>query len=582
MQDPQPELPDSRKQMTTDFTRAARYPAGPSKGRPNGQAPAPGVAEAFGRQGAPEQGPHPSPVPVPLSRAADEAALRRVARRRARMPVQRRDRVDVRYSAGEKAAILAKARSLNIAAAHYVGAVVTAHLDGNLNVALPGQRTPLDDLIDELAALRRELASIGNNANQIARKLNSGTPLHAGDLAALAHTERIQQSVAVSHPPRRAHRERGRTPQARLMIAKISSGKNTAGLIRYLYGPGRANEHTNPHLVASWDGYAPDPAHTTTPADAAATRKLLVADLDLHVNQARRHHRAPAQHVWHCSLRTAPGDRTLTDDEWAHIARRVVAATGIAPEGDPDGCRWIAVRHAPDHIHIAATTVRPDLRTARHWNDYLTADRELIAIEKEYGLQQVARGDRTAAKRPTRAEHEKAHRTGRDRTARETLRTTVAAATTTEEFISLLQHTDGVLVDVKHFPSGDVRGYTVALQGDTNGKQEPIWYSGSKLAPDLSLPNSPPSVKLSTPCPSSRPRAFGPSSAKPPRNSSEPPAPASRPNTSTLVPCAAPCGPWSVNPSPGTVPCWRCSWTPPSSSSSPPPAGTNSATTHSR
>ncbi|WP_308405553.1 plasmid mobilization relaxosome protein MobC [Streptomyces tardus] len=104
----------------------------------------------------------------------------------------------MRYSAGEKAAILAKARSLNIAAAHYVGAVVMTHLDGKLNVALPGQRTSIDDLIDELAALRRELAGIGNNANQIARKLNAGAALHAGDLAALAHAERIQQSVAAS------------------------------------------------------------------------------------------------------------------------------------------------------------------------------------------------------------------------------------------------------------------------------------------------------------------------------------------------------------------------------------------------
>ncbi|MBU7597389.1 MobC family plasmid mobilization relaxosome protein [Streptomyces sp. P38-E01] len=198
MHDPQPELPTRQRKMTADSTRAARYAVGPSKGRPNGGASAPEVAEALGRQGAPEQEQHPPPVPVPLSRAADEAALRRVARRRARMPVQRRDRVDVRYSAGEKAAILAKARSLNIAAAHYVGAVVMTHLDGKLNVALPGQRTSIDDLIDELAALRRELAGIGNNANQIARKLNAGAALHAGDLAALAHAERIQQSVAAS------------------------------------------------------------------------------------------------------------------------------------------------------------------------------------------------------------------------------------------------------------------------------------------------------------------------------------------------------------------------------------------------
>ncbi|GGO54522.1 relaxase/mobilization nuclease domain-containing protein [Streptomyces lasiicapitis] len=273
------------------------------------------------------------------------------------------------------------------------------------------------------------------------------------------------------------------------MIAKISSGKSTAGLIRYLYDTKKAKDHTDPHLVASWDGFAPDPGRTD---DFTAVKKLLVADLDLHVKQAKRLGRAPEKHVWHCSIRAAESDRRLSDEEWADIARRVIAATGIATADDPDGCRWVAVRHAPDHIHIAATKVRADLRTARHWNDYLIADRELAAIEKEYDLHQVVRGDRTAAKRPTRAEQEKAKRAGHDRTARELLRTTVrtavAAATSTEEFIRLLEHTDGVLVDVKHFPSGDVRGYTVALQGDTNGKTEPIWYSGSELAPDLSFP----------------------------------------------------------------------------------------------
>ncbi|MFD4553466.1 relaxase/mobilization nuclease domain-containing protein [Streptomyces sp. NPDC058469] len=270
------------------------------------------------------------------------------------------------------------------------------------------------------------------------------------------------------------------------MIAKISGGKDTAGLIRYLFDTKKAKDHTDPHLVASWDGFAPDPGRTD---DFGAAKRLLVADLDLHVKQARRLGRAPEKHTWHCSIRAAKSDRHLSDEEWAHIARRVVAATGIAPEGDPDGCRWVAVRHAPDHIHIAATKVRADLRTARHWNDYLTADHELAAIEKEYGLFQVVRGDRTAAERPTRAEQEKARRAGHDKTARERLRTTVrtavAAASAIEEFVDLLGHLDGVLVEVVHFPSGDVRGYKVAIADDAQG---PIWYSGSKLAPDLSLP----------------------------------------------------------------------------------------------
>ncbi|MFH9687206.1 relaxase/mobilization nuclease domain-containing protein [Streptomyces sp. NPDC017413] len=273
------------------------------------------------------------------------------------------------------------------------------------------------------------------------------------------------------------------------MIAKISGGKSTAGLIRYLYGPGRANEHTDPHLVASWDGYAPDPGRTD---DVTAARKLLVADLDLRVKQARRLDRAPEKHVWHCSIRAAETDSILSDEKWADIARRVVAATGISPTDDPDGCRWVAVRHTPDHIHIAATKVRGDLRTARHWNDYLTADRELAAVETEYGLHQVARGDRTAAKRPTRAEQEKAHRNGQAKTARERLRTTVrtavAAAASMEEFVHLLSNVDGMLLEVVHFPSGDVRGYKVARTDDTNAGGEPVWFSGSGLSSDLSFP----------------------------------------------------------------------------------------------
>ncbi|MFJ9086902.1 relaxase/mobilization nuclease domain-containing protein [Streptomyces sp. NPDC102384] len=273
------------------------------------------------------------------------------------------------------------------------------------------------------------------------------------------------------------------------MIAKITGGKETGGLLRYLYDP-RKKGHNDPHLVASWDGFAPDPGRTTDDPDT--TRKQLVADLDLHVKQAERLGRAPERHMWHCSIRAATTDRHLTDDDWADIARRVVAATGIAPAGDPDGCRWVAVRHADDHIHIAATTVRADLRPARHWNDYLTADRELAKIEEEYGLFQVVRGDRTAAKRPTRAEQEKAKRAGQPGTARErlriTVRTAVAAARGTEDFLDLLAQTDGVQVDVKHFPSGDIRGYTVALTSDTNQAGEPIWFSGSELAPDLSFP----------------------------------------------------------------------------------------------
>ncbi|MET8557573.1 relaxase/mobilization nuclease domain-containing protein [Streptomyces sp. NPDC004959] len=261
-------------------------------------------------------------------------------------------------------------------------------------------------------------------------------------------------------------------------------GRDTARLLAYLYGPGRREEHTAPHLVASFDHQAPDPGRDpgTTRADLA---RLLDEPLHLLPADAR-----PAGHVWHASVRAAPEDRTLTDAEWADVARRVVAATGIDP-GDGAGCRWAAVRHADDHIHLVATLVREDGRRPRHHLSAKRAQTECRAIEKDYGLRRVRTGDGTAAKRPTPAEQHKAARRNRDRTPREELRqavrSAVAGASSDAEFFRRLSEA-GLRVRTRVAPSGDVIGYTVAQPGDRNGKNEPVWYSGSKLAPDLSLP----------------------------------------------------------------------------------------------
>ncbi|MFD7482523.1 plasmid mobilization relaxosome protein MobC [Streptomyces mirabilis] len=196
------EPPTHQQEMTTTpaTSASARYPAGPSKGRTNGDASAPGVAEELGHQGAPE-GEQPADTTTttttaPLPRAAEAAALHRVARRRRRGTVQRKERVDVRYSVAEKTEILREARSLNIAGAHYVGAVVMAHVHGDLS--LPGQRTPFDDYIDELTTLRSEVAKIGHNINQIAKKLNSGGHPHPGDTALLGQAERTLGAVGAT------------------------------------------------------------------------------------------------------------------------------------------------------------------------------------------------------------------------------------------------------------------------------------------------------------------------------------------------------------------------------------------------
>jgi hypothetical protein len=274
------------------------------------------------------------------------------------------------------------------------------------------------------------------------------------------------------------------------MIPKIGRGSRTYGLLAYLYGPGRREEHADPHLVASWDGFAPDP-HGDPAGDPQAKAVLarLADALDLRVKQAGT--AAPAQHVWHCSVRTAPGDRPLTDGEWNTVAHRLVQAVGLAPDDDPDCCRWVAVRHAEDHIHIVATLVRGDLRRPRMNYDYKRAQAACRRIEREWGLRRLNAGDGTAAKTPTSAECFKAERLGLDQTPRDALREAVrqslaGAATETEFFTRLREH--GVRVKPRLGPSGDALGYSVALPGDRNADGRPIWYPGSQLAPDLSLP----------------------------------------------------------------------------------------------
>ncbi|MFF4820742.1 relaxase/mobilization nuclease domain-containing protein [Kitasatospora sp. NPDC001309] len=270
------------------------------------------------------------------------------------------------------------------------------------------------------------------------------------------------------------------------MIPKIRTGTDRSfPLIDYLFGPGKHEEHTNQHLVASWNNFAPDPG----PNPERHLVAKLANQLDQPVKALGK--RAPDNKIWHCSLRTAPGDRHLDDAEWATIARRIVHATGIAPEGDTAACRWVAVRHADDHIHIAATLVRQDGRLAALSFDKRKAQAEARLIEKEYGLRQLNPGDGTAAKNPTSQEQWKAERTGRTETPRESLREAVrqavAGAAGEEEFFTRLREA-GLRVKLRNAPSGDVLGYSVALPGDRNRDGEPIWFPGSTLAPDLSLP----------------------------------------------------------------------------------------------
>ncbi|GAB3121003.1 relaxase/mobilization nuclease domain-containing protein [Streptomyces calidiresistens] len=271
------------------------------------------------------------------------------------------------------------------------------------------------------------------------------------------------------------------------MIPRIHKrGQRTLGLLHYLYGPGKFEEHTDPHLVASWDHNVPDPGR-----EENATLKQLQRLLDQPIENLEASER-PRKHVWHLSVRNAAEDRVLTDEEWGDIARGMVAAAGVDdPEQGGAGCRWVAVRHAEDHIHIVATLVREDGYKPRLHNDAVRVQNRARTLEAELGLRRLNQGDGTAVRRPTSAERHKARRRGRERTAREELREAVrgavAGAWGEEEFFERLAAA-GLLIRRRVAPSGDLLGYKVALPGDRNKDGEPVFYAGARLAPDLSLP----------------------------------------------------------------------------------------------
>ena len=210
--------------------------------------------------------------------------------------------------------------------------------------------------------------------------------------------------------------------------------------------------------------------------------------------QAALGKRAYARPVWHCSMRAAPEDRILSDDEWAAIAHEVLDRTGLAPYGQEDeAVRWVAVRHGDDHIHLVAMLARQDGgKPGLSW-ERVKVRAACLAAEQRYGLRSTAPADRTAARRPTRAENEKAARRGLEETSRITLRrqvaTAAAAANSEDEFFARLGQA-GVLVR-KRFSiknPGQVTGYSVALPGDTAKTGGPVWYGGGKLAADLTWP----------------------------------------------------------------------------------------------
>ncbi|MFD5030276.1 hypothetical protein ACFWM0_07615 [Streptomyces sp. NPDC058405] len=137
------------------------------------------------------------------------------------------------------------------------------------------------------------------------------------------------------------------------MIAHLQRANDTVGVLSYLYGPGERGAHVGPRLIAG-------DCHGTPLEVLAEPDSLLYLSHALDALAERLGARAPERPVWICLVRSDPHRPDLTDSQWATVTRRLMAATGIAPDGDPDACRWIALRNQPRQVHVVATLARED------------------------------------------------------------------------------------------------------------------------------------------------------------------------------------------------------------------------------
>lgn len=299
-------------------------------------------------------------------------------------------------------------------------------------------------------------------------------------------------------------------------------GKDMPGLMKYLYGGGKTDEHTNQRMVASSPGLAMAYQGALSPAEArdlgrvveSSWRAQLVPQLAIAnasgggvssevlkdgsvFGGVRDFDR---EHVYHLIVSLPPGEG-WTDDQWATVAEDLVRGMGFTdgPEDD-QGCRWVAVHHGlsaggNDHLHIAVNLIRQDgRRAALPRNDFAEANRVREQIEKEHDfvLPLRDRGQSSSLPAYHQAEHQRAQRMSGERghsiPDRVMLQQVVRGAATTSnteaEWIdTVLEGHPGVQLEPsrRDAVTGDVVGYRVRL-GD-----EGLWFNSSDLARDLTL-----------------------------------------------------------------------------------------------
>ncbi|WP_328811779.1 relaxase/mobilization nuclease domain-containing protein [Rhodococcus sp. NBC_00294] len=308
------------------------------------------------------------------------------------------------------------------------------------------------------------------------------------------------------------------------MIPNITRGAKMTGLVSYLAGPGRSNEHENPHIVAGHDSViltAPtgelshaeaielaheiDTARVVFGTEVSYTnrRRMNAAIEDGTPRSVALADATSDRNVWHCSLSLNPDEGELSDEKWGAIAADFMREMGFDdPESPRPSARWVAIRHGKttaggDHIHIAASAVREDGTKVDTFNDFTRAQAACNTLERTHGLVVLTSRENERGTRGTKpAEAARATRVGAPETSRALLERTVRACATASkteaEFVRRLRG-QKVLLRPRYDTgtTGTVIGYSVATTLTATERAagtKPVWYGGGRLAKDLTLP----------------------------------------------------------------------------------------------
>ncbi|GGM86312.1 hypothetical protein GCM10007977_105300 [Dactylosporangium sucinum] len=233
-----------------------------------------------------------------------------------------------------------------------------------------------------------------------------------------------------------------------------------------------------PRIVAAWDGIA---GRLTGGFDMGRQLAALLAE-PLTSSPER-----PTRPVWRCTIELDPTERRLTALEWSAAVRDVLAESGIAPYGDRQAVRWVAVGHGDSRVHIVATLVRQDGRIEPARDDRNRCAAATRDLERRLGLQPLRGGGGPTADQVMRCAPASGPLSSsiRDDLCHQVRAAAITAVDEGDFFVRL--RAAGLAVRRRRDLAGSATGYAVSRPVDTDGDQ-PRWFGGAQLAADLSLP----------------------------------------------------------------------------------------------